>query len=160
MKSIKELRLMVADLGNMLNEFAKEAGVKLPAGEDALASEVAAFMLMISAADRVVKQEEVDMIYAITRFSFTPNKAIAFIKQFDLDNSYRNEVPNLFKLAVEIDNCLDGKVRNKISSMLIEMYGNIGAYVIESDDSITETEVEAHNTYIRMLKNYQRLNLD
>ena len=135
-------------------------------GEDfykVLKTELAFFMMYLSASDGEIKREEAELISNVWDTALMPSKIVDFIERNNIySTEFENKVPISFRTVIKLDNELESNgLKATLTDSLLSVYilAGKGIVHVDGDNCDHENELTDYNIYIDMLKEYRDNNL-
>ena len=158
MANKSEVKMLVNSMANVVRTVGEIAGLDVDAGEGAK-SEIAMFMMYLSASDGEIKWEEASWISEICDLNLNPQTLGDFIRGQNIYSiEFENKVPTILKLVVEVDNKLiEMGMKDEVpdgAALIIDTYKNVGIAMMESDGNVDDNEENDFKIYIDVMESF------
>lgn len=152
-----EIKNLIDTMASGIAQTIRTYDLSIQDPEKLVKSELAAYMMYLSASDGKITWNEANIISEYIDVSVTPQKINAVLHEENIySTKFEKHVPASFGMTVTADNILWdlGKRGLCAADVLLLIYKKVGKEIIYADGDADDNEIADYQTYIGMLTDY------
>ncbi len=105
--------------------------------------EFLSYAMTLAVIDCELTADKIKSLEDIFDITLDSDKIHALVENYKEFLKRKDDVPNIYKIAVVVDNAIasNADVKELLSTRVSEMYSNIASAIIASDDTVAESEL-------------------
>lgn len=148
MEDLTQLKQDFNTLTGVMTELVKQAGgiidgMSREEIENGFKVEFLSYAMTLAVIDCELTADEIKSLEDIFDITLDSDKIHALVENYKEFLKRKDDVPNIYKIAVVVDNAIasNADVKELLSTRVSEMYSNIASAIIASDDTVAESEL-------------------